>query len=124
MTAILLSGLVTALSLLVVDLVVPGVELETITAAVMAAVSIGIVNSFVRPVSSVLSLPANFLCFGLCSLVVNGLCFWLSSLAVPGFYVQGVLGFLLGPIVLSFVGTFLGKYFAEKYPALSASEGA
>ena len=119
MTAILLSGLVTALSLLVVDLVVPGVELETVTATVMAAVSIGIVNSFVRPVLSVLSLPANLLSFGLCSLVVNGLCFWLSSLAVPGFYVQGILGFLLGPIVLSFVGTLLGKYFADKYPALT-----
>lgn len=118
MLPILLSGLVTALSLLVVDLIVPGVELDTVTAAVIAAASIGVVNAFVKPFLKVLSLPPNLLSFGLFSLVVNGFCFWLSSLVVPGFYVTGILGFILGPVVLSFVGTFLGKYLADKYPGL------
>lgn len=121
MLSILLSGLVTALSLLVVDLVVPGVELDTITAAVIAAAAIGVVNSLIKPVLSTLSIPANLLSFGLFSLIVNGACFWLVSLAVPGFQVQGILGFILGPVVLSFVGTFLGKYVADKYPQLTAS---
>lgn len=118
MVSILLSGLITALSLLVVDLIVPGVQLDTITAAAIAAASIGIVNAFVKPVLGVLSAPVNLLSFGLFSYVVNGLCFWLSSLAVPGFHVSGLLGFLLGPVVLSFVGTFLGKYLSDKYPQL------
>lgn len=117
----LLSGLVTALSLLVVDLVVPGVELNTITAAILAAVSIGVVNTFVKPIIDVLSIPPSLLTFGLFSIVVNGLCFWLSSLAVTGFQVQGILGFLLGPAALSFVGTFLGKYLGDKYPKLAES---
>ena len=116
MLSILLSGVVTALSLLVVDLIVPGVQLDTVTVAAIAAVSIGVVNAFVKPVVSILSLPATVLSLGVFSLVVNGLCFWLSSLFVPGFYVHGILGFLLGPIVLSFVGTFLTKYLGEKYP--------
>ena len=103
MLSILLSGLVTALSLLVVDLIVPGVKLDTVTAAALAAASIGVVNAFIKPILSTLSVPASLLTFGLFSLIVNGLCFWLSSLFVPGFYVQGVLGFLLGPVVLSFV---------------------
>lgn len=118
MLPIFISGLVTALSLLVVDLIVPGVELETVTAAGIAAVSIGLVNALIKPVLSTLSLPANLLSFGLFSLVVNGVCFWLSSLAVSGFYVQGILGFLLGPVVLAFVGTFLNNYLIEKYPQL------
>jgi putative membrane protein len=118
MLPVLLSGLVTALSLLVVDLIVPGVELETITAAVIAAVSIGLVNAFIKPVLSVLSVPANLFTFGFFSLVVNGVCFWLSSLAVSGFDVRGIIGFLLGPVVLSFVGTFLNNYLTEKYPQL------
>ena len=49
--------------------------------------------------------------------MVNGLCLWLASLAVPGFYVQGILGFLLGPVVLSAVNTFLGNYLDKKAPA-------
>jgi putative membrane protein len=67
--------LATALSLLVVDLVVPGVDLATFPAALIAAVAIGFVNSSVKPILSALSLPLNFLSLGLFSLVVNGLCF-------------------------------------------------
>lgn len=106
--------LATALSLLIVDLVVPGVDIATFPAALIAAVSIGFVNAFVKPVLSFLSLPITFLTLGAFSLVVNGLSFWLASVLVPGFRVDGLIAFLLGPIVLSFANTFLSKYFAER----------
>lgn len=111
--------LATALSLLVVDLVVPGVDLATFPAALIAAGSIGIVNSAIKPVLSTLSLPLTFLSLGAFSLVVNGVCFWLASLFVPGFRVAGVLALILGPVVLSFVNTFISKYFAERNPDLT-----
>ncbi|NJN32257.1 MAG: phage holin family protein [Synechococcales cyanobacterium RM1_1_8] len=114
MIGFLLTTLVTALSLFVVDLVVPGVTIATVTAAILAAISIGLVNGFVKPVLSILSLPITFLSLGAFSLVVNGFCFWLASLFVPGFIVHGFLGFTLGPVALSLVSTFLSKYFAEK----------
>jgi putative membrane protein len=104
----------TALSLLIVDLVVPGVDIATFPAAIIAAVSIGFVNAFIRPALSVLSLPLNFVTLGAFSLVVNGLCFWLASLFVPGFRVDGILAIILGPVILSFANTFLSKYFAER----------
>jgi putative membrane protein len=114
--------LATALSLLVVDLVVPGVDLATFPAAIIAAISIGLVNSLVKPVISTLSLPLNFLSLGTFSLVVNGLCFWLASLFVPGFAVHGLIAFILGPVLLAFVNTFLSKYIAERHPTI-AMEG-
>lgn len=110
--------LAVALSLLVVDLVVPGVDLATFAAAVTGAIAIGFVNSFIKPVLSLLSLPINFLTLGLFSLVVNGFCFWLASVFVPGFSVHGLLGAILGPVILSFVNTFLNSYFAERNPSL------
>jgi putative membrane protein len=116
MLGFFLTTIVTALSLLVVDLVVPGVDLATFPAAVIAAIAIGLVNSFVRPALATLSLPINFLSLGLFSLVVNGVCFWLASVLVPGFYVSGLLAIILGPVILSFVNTFLSKYFAERHP--------
>lgn len=106
--------LATALGLLIVDLVVPGVDLATFPIAILAAIAIGLVNGFVKPVLSLLSLPITFLTLGAFSLVVNGLCFWLASLLVPGFAVHGILGFIASPVVLSLATTFLNQYFAEK----------
>ena len=109
----------TALSLLVVDIIFPGVDLANFPAAMAAALVIGIVNIGVKPIISILSLPATILTLGAFSLVVNGLCFWLASLFVPGFTVAGLLAFIFAPIVLSIANTFLTNYFAEKYPELS-----
>jgi putative membrane protein len=114
MLSFLITTLTTALGLLVVDLAIPGVTIATFPAALLAAVSIGLVNGFVKPVLSALSLPITFLTLGSFSLVVNGLCFWLASLFVPGFAVHGFLAFILAPVVLSLATTFLNKYFAEK----------
>lgn len=118
MIGIFLTWLATALGLLVVDLVFPGVNIATFPAAILAAIAIGLVNSFVKPILETLSLPLNFVSLGAFSLVVNGLCFWLASLFVPGFAVKGLLSFILAPVLLSFVNTFLSQYFAEKYPAV------
>ncbi|NEQ31837.1 MAG: phage holin family protein [Leptolyngbya sp. SIO4C5] len=121
MLKLLLTGLVTALSLLIVDLVVPGVNIATFPAALIAAASIGVVNSLIKPILSVLSLPLNILSFGLFSLVVNGICFWLSSVLVPGFSVSGLLAIIAGPVILSLASTFLGNYLGERYPAIQGS---
>lgn len=115
----LLTLLATALSLLVVDIIFPGVSLANFPAALIAAVGIGIVNAGIRPIVSLLSLPLNIVSLGSFSLVVNGFCFWLASVLVPGFRVAGLLSFILAPVLLSFVNTFLSKYFAEKFPSLT-----
>lgn len=114
MLGFFLTTLVTALGLLVVDLVVPGVTIATFPAALLAAIAIGLVNGSIKPVLSTLSMPINFLTLGAFAFVVNGLCFWLASLVVPGFAVHGLLAFIGGPVVLSLASTLLNKYFAEK----------
>jgi putative membrane protein len=115
--SILLSGLATALSLLVVDLVVPGITITTLTAAAIGAGVVGLMNAFIRPTLKTLTMPINVLSFGAFSLILNGLCLWLVSLVVPGFYIHGIIGFLLGPVVLSAVNTFIGNYFEDRAPA-------
>ena len=116
--------LATALGLLVVDLAVPGVDIATFPAALIAAISIGLVNSFIKPILSQLSLPLNYLSLGLFSIVVNGVSFWLAAVLVPGFSVHGLVAAILGPIALSFVNTFLSKYLAEKNPKYLAEKSS
>lgn len=119
MLGTLLTLLATALSLLVVDIILPGVDLANFPAAIVAALVIGMINSGVRPVLSLLSLPINILSLGAFTLVINGFCFWLASILVPGFKVAGLVAFILAPVILSVVNTFLNNYFGEKYPNLN-----
>ncbi|AHJ26481.1 phage holin family protein [Nodularia spumigena CS-584] len=121
MWATFLTAIATALSLLIVDLVVPGVNIANFPAAMIAALVIGLINGSVKPVLSTLSLPLNFLTLGAFSLVVNGFCFWLAAVLVPGFAVRGLIAFILGPVILSLASTFINKYFAERNPALKSS---
>lgn len=118
MVATFLTWLITALSLLVVDLIVPGVNIANFPVAIIAAIAIGLVNTFIRPVLQVLSLPVNIVTLGAFSLVVNGLCFWLASVLVGGFVVHGLLAFILGPVVLSLATTLLNNYMVERRPVL------
>lgn len=115
----LLSILATALSLLVVDIIFPGVSLANFPAAMIAGASIGVVNAGVKPALSLLSLPLNIVSLGGFSLVINGLCFWLASLFVPGFRVVGLIAFIVAPIIMSFVNTLINKYFGERFSALN-----
>ncbi|MEL6930989.1 MAG: phage holin family protein [Cyanobacteria bacterium J06600_6] len=113
-----LTVLSTALSLLIVDIIFSGVSLANFPAAMLAGLVIGIVNSGIKPIISLLSLPINILSLGAFSLIVNGLCFWLASLFVPGFKVAGLISFIAAPIILSIANTFISKYFAKKLPNL------
>jgi putative membrane protein len=123
MLGFLFTTLATALSLLVVDLVVPGVDLANFPAAIIAAISIGGVNASVKPALTTLSMPLNVISLGFASLVINGLCFWLAAVLVPGFGVQGLLAFFLGPVILAFVNTFLNQYFVSRNPNLNIKPG-
>jgi putative membrane protein len=113
MVGIVLSILATALSLLVVDIIFKGVAIASFPIALIAGAVIGLVNGLIKPILTLLSLPLTFLTLGGFLLVVNGFCFWLASVLVPGFAVKGLLAFLLAPVVLSVVNTFVGKYLAE-----------
>ncbi len=114
MIGYLVTTLATALGLLVVDIIVPGVNIDNFPAAFVAAIAIGLVNSSIRPILSLLSLPLTIITLGGFSLIVNGLCLWIASILVPGFSVSGLLAFILAPITLSFASTFLNNYFAAK----------
>lgn len=121
--ATFLNALATALSLLIVDIVFPkGVDIANFPAALIAGAVIGAINGSVKPVLSTLSLPINFLTLGAFSLVVNGICFSLAAKLVPGFSVHGLVAFLLAPVVLSSVNTFINNYFAEKNLALKSGD--
>jgi putative membrane protein len=101
MVELLAHLLITAALLLLVAGVVPGVNVEGWSAALIGAMVLGLVNFFVRPFMVLLTLPLTILTLGLFLLVVNALMLWLVSVLVPGIRVESFGSAVIGSLVLS-----------------------
>jgi putative membrane protein len=108
MVSFLLHWILQALALLVAVRLVPGVSVTSYTVLAIAALAVGFVNAFVRPVLAILSLPLTILTLGLFYLVVNGACLMIAAALVPGFRVDGCGAAILGALVMSIVGWAIG----------------
>ncbi len=104
---LILRWLLNAVALWVAAALVPGIGYDTLTALLLAALVIGLINALIRPILLVLTIPITVLTLGLFLLVLNALLFWLGGSIVPGFHVDGFLSALLGSIVMSVVGFVL-----------------
>jgi len=98
---ILLVWILNAVALWLVTLVVPGVAVQDELTAFLAAIVLGLVNTLIRPVLIVLTLPVTVLTLGLFLLVINGLLFWGVGSLLPGFHVAGFWWGVLGAFVYS-----------------------
>ena len=99
----LLRVVVNALAIMLAASVLPGSGVDGIVPALAAAVLLGLVNAFVRPVLLILTLPITLVTLGLFLFVLNGLCFWLVASVVKGFHVAGFGSAMLGALVVSAV---------------------
>ena len=97
-----LHWLISALAIYLATLIVPGTAV-TFSGALIAAVVLGILNLFIRPILIVLTLPITILTLGLFSLVINALLVLVASAVVPGFAIAGFGSALLFSIVLMLV---------------------
>jgi putative membrane protein len=98
MRGFLIRAAVVALGLWLASQIVPGVEIRSTGSLIAAALLLGIVNAFVRPILVILTLPITLLTLGLFLLVINGLMIELVSHFLTGFVVVG-----LGPAILASV---------------------
>lgn len=88
-----------ALGLWIASKLVPGIYVRDTTALIFAAALLGIVNAFVRPVITILTLPLTIITLGLFLLIVNAAMIGLVSMLVPGFHVGGLVAGVLAAIV-------------------------
>jgi len=100
---------INVLALFVVAYLVPGFHLAGFWTAVVAAVVIGVVNTFIRPIVQIIALPISILTFGIAALVINVLLFWGASMLVPGFTIDSFLTAFIASIVLSLISWFMHK---------------
>ena len=117
---LLIRWFVTSISLVVAVWLVPGIRVEREAWTVFAgmAIILGLVNSVVRPLLTLLSCPLIILTLGFFVLVINGITLWLASaIAVRwfhvGFYVEGYWPAFLGALIVSIVSVILTALIGE-----------
>jgi putative membrane protein len=107
---LLLLWLINALALLALPYLVPSVQVESFYTALIAALVLGFVNTLIRPLLLLLTLPVTVVTLGLFVFVINGLLFWFVASFVKGFNVAGFWSAVLGAIVyalISWAASFL-----------------
>lgn len=105
--------LINTLALLVTTQIVPGFHINGITTAVLAAIVLGVINTFIRPVMLIITLPLNVVTLGLFTFVINALMLWFTAYFVRGFLIENWMSAILAAIVLAIVSTVLGMLFHE-----------
>ncbi len=101
--------LITSLSVLVAYFLLKnfGVFIDGTSTAILVALVLGLLNSFVKPFLIILTIPITIVTLGLFLLVINVLIVKWASDIVPGFKVNGWLPALLFSFIVSAVTSFI-----------------
>jgi putative membrane protein len=110
MRGIVVRTLIIATGIAVAAWLIPGITIAGPGTLILAAVVMGLVNAFVRPLIVLLTLPLTILTFGLFLLVINGALFGLVAYMLDGFVVAGALPAVLGWLVVVFVSWIAGWF--------------
>lgn len=90
---------------------VPGIEYDNLAGLIIAALLLGVLNAFVRPILLLLALPLVLLTLGLFMLVINGvMLYWVGAL-IKTFHVSGFWPAFFGALIVSLVSLAFGAFF-------------
>ena len=95
--------LINAAALFAVPYLMSSIKVDSFFAALGAALVLGLINTFIRPLLVLLTLPVTLLTLGLFILVINGLLFWLVGSFDTGFHVEGFWAGVGGAILYSII---------------------
>ena len=110
MKQLIIKWIVNSTALLVVTHVVSGVTLDNWMAVFVAAVVLGLLNAFLRPVLIFLTLPVTVLTLGLFTFVINAFLFYLAAHLVRGFHVAGFGPAFVAAFIFSVVSFLLNLF--------------
>ena len=113
---ILIRWLLLAAALLLVAHLYPGVEVKSFTSALIAALVLGLLNTLLRPVLVLLTLPVTVLSLGLFLFIINALMFWAAAHVLDGFGVTGFMAALIGSLIYSLCGMLIDVIIERVFP--------
>jgi len=106
--------LLSTLAVLLLAYFLPGIHVLTFWVALLVALVLGVLNSVVRPILQILTIPVTIFTLGLSLLLINVLMVYLTEFIVDGFHVDNFLWALAFSIGLSIVSSILNFLFGKK----------
>lgn len=119
---IVLNWLISAVIILAIAYILPGVTVATFWVALVVALVLGLINAFIRPVVILLTLPINILTLGLFTLVIDTLLVILAAWIVEGFSIDSFWWALVFALVLWLVNSLVKK--TAKNKAISFNDNS
>ena len=101
--------IITTIVVLATIHIIPGLEVQNTLDAILFGITLGVVNSVVRPVLTLLTLPITFLTLGLFLLVINAFTFWFASEISYGVHIASFWGAFWGGLVIWVTGIFTNR---------------
>ena len=101
---IIVRWLLLAAALLLVAYLYPGVTIKSFGSAMLAALVLGLLNTLLRPLLVLLTLPVTLITLGLFLFVINALMFYFAASLLDGFHVSGFVAALVGSLLYSLSG--------------------
>jgi putative membrane protein len=111
---LLLLWILNAVALLAVTWLLPSIRVEGFGSALVAALVLGLINTLIRPVLVLLTLPLTVVTLGVFYLVLNALLFWLAGELLAGFEVAGFGAAFLGAILYGVIAWALSALIPNK----------
>lgn len=113
---LLAKWLLSAVALLAVAHLYNGVVVQSFSAALVAALVIGLLNAVLRPILVVLTLPVTVLTLGLFLFVINALMFYWASALLEGFQVRSFGAALIGSLLYTLLGLVIHSALETLFP--------
>jgi putative membrane protein len=121
MIKLVVRWLLLAAALLLVAYLYPGVSVASFGAAMIAAFVLGLLNTIVRPLLVLLTLPVTVITLGLFLFVINALMFWAAASLLDGFTVNGFAAALIGSLIYSLCGMVIDVAVERLFSSSSAA---
>ena len=110
----LIKWFINIVTLFAVVHIIAGVSVDSWQTTIVAALVLGMLNSFLRPFFIMLTLPLNIISLGLLTLFINGLMFYLAARFVKGFTVSGFFSAFWAALLFSIISFILNLLFTPK----------
>lgn len=105
---VLIRWLITTLAVWVAVELAPGLDYDRWQTLVIAALVLGILNTFIKPLLTLISIPLIIITLGLFLIIINAVLLKCTAWLVPGFLVANWLSAFAGSIIISIVTFFFG----------------
>lgn len=113
MILIITRWLIITVAILLAAKFVPGIHVDKLSAAVIAAGVLGLINVFIRPIFVVLTLPLSILTLGLFYFCINALMLKLAAYFVSGFEVKSFFAAFFGSLIISLVSWLANSFISS-----------